>query len=288
MRNIGYRLNRKVNMKCGSTEFRFGERTYIMGILNVTPDSFSDGGKYFDEEDAVIRAKAMIAEGADILDIGAESTRPGYTVISDEEEIARLTPVLQRLLSEVDVPISVDTYKPAVAEAMLKLGVHIINDIWGLQRDPEMAKVIAKYNASVVIMHNQDGTEYKKDIVESVCDFLRDSIKIGLEAGIKPENIVLDPGIGFGKTPEQNAHVMARLGEFNDLGYPILLGTSRKSMIGKILDLPSEERVEGTLATSVMGVAQGMDIVRVHDVKENTRAIRVSDAIIRGVDSWIK
>ncbi|OHW62090.1 dihydropteroate synthase [Andreesenia angusta] len=288
MRNIGYRLNRKVNMKCRNTEFKFGERTYIMGILNVTPDSFSDGGKYFDEEDAVRRAKAMIAEGADILDIGAESTRPGYTVISDEEEIARLTPVVQRLLSEVEVPISIDTYKPAVAEAMLKLGVDIINDIWGLQRDPEMANVIAKYDASVVVMHNQDGTDYEKDMVETVCDFLRESIAIGLKAGIKPENIVLDPGIGFGKTPEQNAHMMARLGEINDLGYPILLGTSRKSMIGKILDLPAEERVEGTVATSVMGVVQGMDIVRVHDVKENARAIKVSDAIIRGVDSWIK
>lgn len=288
MRNIGYRLNRKVDMKCGNTEFKFGERTYIMGILNVTPDSFSDGGKYFDEEDAVKRAKEMIAEGADILDIGAESTRPGYEVISVEEEIARLTPVIKRLLLEVDVPISIDTYKPAVAEAMLKLGVNIINDIWGLQSDPEMARVIAKYDASVVVMHNQDGTEYKRDIVETVCDFLRDSIKIGLEAGIKPENIILDPGIGFGKTPEQNMVVMAKLGEINDLGHPILLGTSRKSMIGKILDLPAEERVEGTVATSVMGVVQGMDIIRVHDVKENSRAVKVSDAIIRGVKSWIE
>jgi dihydropteroate synthase len=288
MRNIRYRLNRKVNLECGKTKFSFGEKTYVMGILNVTPDSFSDGGKYFDEEDAVLRAKEMIKEGADILDIGAESTRPGYEVISVEEEINRLTPVIKRLLSEVDVPISIDTYKPEVAEAMLKLGVNIINDIWGLQIDSKMAKVIAKYDVPVVIMHNQNGTEYEKDIMETICDFLRESIDIALDAGVKREKIILDPGIGFGKTSEQNIEVISRLGELNDLGYPILLGTSRKSMIGKILDLPAKERVEGTLATSVMGVTQGVDIIRVHDVLENSRAIKVSDAIIRGVEPWTK
>lgn len=288
MRNIGYRLNRKVDLKCGNHELKFGSRTYIMGILNVTPDSFSDGGKFYDEEAAVAHAKAMIAEGADIIDIGAESTRPGYEVISVDEEIRRLTPVIERLLTEIDRPISIDTYKPAVAEAMLKLGVSMINDIWGLQHDPEMAEVIARYGVPVVIMHNQNGTEYDGDIIESVADFLRNSIKIALKAGIKPENIILDPGIGFGKTPEQNIGIMSKIGELNDLGYPILLGTSRKSMIGKILDLPAEQRVEGTIATSVLGVVQGMDIVRVHDVRENVRAIRVADAIVRGVQPWIK
>lgn len=288
MRNIGYRLNRKVNLKCGKYNLDLGKRTYIMGILNVTPDSFSDGGKYFNQEEAVKRAKQMIEEGADILDIGAESTRPGYELISVEREIERLSPVIKTLLSEVDAPISIDTYKPEVAEAMLELGVHIINDIWGLQIDEKMADVIAKYDASVVIMHNQDGTDYDKDIIESICDFLRESIEIAKKAGIKPENIILDPGIGFGKTSEQNIEVMARLGELNDLGYPILLGTSRKSMIGKILDLPAPERVEGTLATSVMGVVQGMDIIRVHDVLENYRAVKVSDAVIRGVEPWTK
>lgn len=287
MRNVIFKNNRKIYIECGKHTLKLGERTLIMGILNVTPDSFSDGGKFNSLENAVVHAKQMIEDGADIIDVGAESTRPGYTVISDEEEIERLTPIITALQREIDRPISVDTYKPAVAEAMLKLGVPIINDIWGLQRDPEMAKVIAKHNGVVVAMHNQNGTEYEKDVVESVCDFLRESIRIALEAGVPQKNIILDPGVGFGKTVHQNIEVMSRLGELNDLGYPVLLGTSRKSTIGAILDLPSDQRVEGTVATSVLGAAQGMDIVRVHDVRENYRALKVTDAIVRGT-SWTK
>ncbi|SDK67960.1 dihydropteroate synthase [Natronincola ferrireducens] len=281
MRNIQYYPNRKVEVKCGNHTLHLGSKTYIMGILNVTPDSFSDGGSYVDIEKAVIHAKKMVAEGADIIDVGGESTRPGAQEVTGEEELKRVLPVVERLANEIDVPISVDTYKADVAEKVLEAGAHMINDVWGLQREPQIAHVIAKYDVPVVIMHNQIGTEYDKDIVEAVADFLKQSIDIAKKAGIKDENIILDPGIGFGKTPEQNIHVMARLGELNALGYPILLGTSRKSMIGKILDLPPEKRVEGTLATSVMGIIQGVDILRVHDIVENLRTVMVTDAIVR-------
>lgn len=282
MRNIKLNLHRRIDLMCGRYELSLGKRTYIMGILNVTPDSFSDGGKFIDLEKAVKHAKKMVAEGADIIDVGGESTRPGAHEVSAEEELKRVLPVVQRLVKEIDVPISVDTYKSEVAEEVLRAGAHMINDVWGMQKDPEMASVVAKYGVPVIVMHNQKGTEYQGDIIEEICKFLRKSIQLGTAAGIKQEKIILDPGIGFGKTPEQNILVMSRLGELNDLGHPILLGTSRKSMIGKILDLPSGERVEGTLATTVMGIIQGVDIVRVHDVKENTRAAKVADAIVRG------
>lgn len=288
MRNIKYITNREFKAVSREYTFDFGSKTYIMGILNVTPDSFSDGGKFFDEDLAVMHAKEMIELGADIIDIGAESTRPGATEVSAEDEISRLTPVVKKILSEIKSPVSIDTYKSEVADKMLELGVHMINDVWGFQKDLNMAKIVAKHNVPVVIMHNQIGTNYDEDIMKTICRFLSKSIDIGLEAGIKRENIILDPGIGFGKTPEQNMEVMSRLGELNDLGYPILLGTSRKSMIGKILDLPSEERIEGTVATTTMGIVQGVDIVRVHDVKENSRAAKVTDAIVRGVKLWEK
>ncbi|KXG75001.1 dihydropteroate synthase [Thermotalea metallivorans] len=283
MRNIGYHLHRKVNIRCGKHDFCFGTRTFIMGILNVTPDSFSDGGDFFDIDAAVEHAKKMVEEGADIIDVGGESTRPGSQEVSAEAEMERILPVVSRLVAEVDVPISVDTYKAAVAEKVLGAGAHMINDVWGLQRDPHMASVVAKYGVPLIIMHNQAGTTYERDIMEEICRFFQNSIDIAIGAGIKPQNIILDPGIGFGKTPEQNMVVMSRLGELNDLGYPLLLGTSRKSMIGKILDLPPKERVEGTLATTVMGILQGIDIVRVHDVKENVRAAKVTDSIVRGM-----
>ncbi|WP_277998182.1 dihydropteroate synthase [Zhaonella formicivorans] len=282
MRNIKLNLHRRIDLMCGRYELSLGKRTYIMGILNVTPDSFSDGGKFIDLEKAVKQAKKMVAEGADIIDVGGESTRPGAHEVSAEEELKRVLPVVQRLVKEIDVPISVDTYKSEVAEEALRAGAHMINDVWGMQKDPEMASVVAKYGVPVIVMHNQKGTEYQGDIIEEICKFFRKSIQLGTAAGIKREKIILDPGIGFGKTPEQNILVMSRLGELNDLGHPILLGTSRKSMIGKILDLPSGERVEGTLATTVMGIIQGVDIVRVHDVKENMRAAKVADAIVRG------
>ena len=283
MRNIHFKGHRKINLRCGEYNLNLGEKTYIMGILNVTPDSFSDGGEYIDIESAIEHAKNMVAEGADIIDIGGESTRPGAMEVEAKEEIKRVLPVVERLVKELSVPISVDTYKAEVAERVLKAGAHIINDVWGLQKDPNMADVIAKYDVPVVIMHNQNGTEYKGDIMDEICLFLNKSVDIALKAGVKPRNIILDPGIGFGKTPEQNMNIMSRLGELNDIGFPILLGTSRKSMIGKILNLEAKERVEGTLATTVMGIIQGVDIIRVHDIKENLRTAKVTDAIVRSL-----
>nr|WP_330390462.1 dihydropteroate synthase [Paramaledivibacter caminithermalis] len=283
MRNINYKFHRKINIKCGKYELNLGTRTFIMGILNITPDSFSDGGEFNDVDAAIKHALDMVKEGVDIIDVGGESTRPGAVEVDADEEIRRVLPVVKRLVKEVDLPISVDTYKSKVAEEVLKAGAHIINDVWGLQSDPDIATVAAKYDVPVIVMHNQKGIEYKKDILEEICDFFKKSIDIALKAGVKKENIILDPGIGFGKTPKQNMIVMSRLGELNDLGYPILLGTSRKSMIGKILDLPPKERVEGTVATTVMGIVQGVDIVRVHDIKENLRAAKVTDAIVRGL-----
>ena len=264
----------------------YGKRTYIMGILNVTPDSFSDGGDFNSVEKALKHAKEMVAEGADMVDIGGESTRPGHIYVDSEyvdseEEIRRVVPVIKALREEISVPMSIDTYKADVAEEALKLGVEMVNDVWGLRRDENMANVVAKYDAEVCIMHNQDGTEYDKDIMESIKDFLNESIKIALDAGVKKEKIVLDPGIGFGKTFEQNLEVLRRLGELRDLGYPILLGTSRKSVIGNVLHLEPKDRVEGTVATTVLGVRDGVDIVRVHDITENLRAAKMADAIYR-------
>lgn len=274
--------NRYVTIKCGRKySLDLGTRTFIMGILNITPDSFSDGGDFFALEKALNRAKAMVLEGADIIDVGGESTRPGYVMISDEEELARIVPVIKMLAKEINVPISIDTYKSQVAEEAIKAGAHIVNDIWGLKKDPKMAEIVAKYQVPVIIMHNQEDTIYQGDIMEEIKRSLQASIDLALKAGLHKENIILDPGICFGKDLEQNMTVMARLAELNELGYPLLLGTSRKSMLGKILDLPPKERLEGTIATTVMGIMQGIDIIRVHDVKENRRAAMVSDAILR-------
>lgn len=261
--------------------FDYNKRTYIMGILNVTPDSFSDGGNFNSVDKALQHAKEMVNEGADIIDLGGESTRPGHSYVDADEELKRVIPVIKKLKEELDTPISVDTYKAKVADESLKLGVEMINDVWGLRKDKDMANVIAKYDAHVCIMHNQDNTEYDKDIIESIKEFLLESINIAIEAGIDKNKIVLDPGIGFGKTYEQNLEVLKRLGELKVLGYPILLGTSRKSVIGNTLDLPPKERVEGTIATTVLGVRDGVDIVRVHDVEKNLRAAKMADAIYR-------
>ena len=262
--------------------FEYGKKTYIMGILNVTPDSFSDGGSYTNIELAVKHAKEMIEEGADIIDVGGESTRPGHKFVSDEEEINRVTPIIKILKNEIHVPISIDTYKSQVAEEVLKLGVDMVNDIWGLTYDEDMANVIGKYDASVCIMHNQEGTDYEKDIIESIKDFLQNSIDRALKAGVKKDKIVLDPGIGFGKTFEQNLEVLRRLNELKTLGYPILLGTSRKSVLGNIVGCEPKERVEATVATTVCGIRDGVDIVRVHDVKENLQAAKIADKLYRG------
>lgn len=262
-------------------EMTFGEKTYIMGILNTTPDSFSDGGNYTDVDRAMEHAREMILEGAEIIDIGGESSRPGHSNITSEEELERTIPIIKRLSQETDVIISLDTIRAEVAEEAIKNGAHIINDIWGLQRDPDIAKVAAKYKVPVIVMHNQEGTHYN-NMVEDIKEFFRKSIQIAKEAGMTDDMIILDPGLGFGKTSEQNIELMSQLDEFTSLGYPFLLGASRKSMLGKILDLPPKERMEGTVATTVLGIAQGVDIVRVHDVKENYRAAKVTDKMIRG------
>ncbi len=263
-------------------EILLGERTLIMGILNVTPDSFSDGGKFNSVENALKHVEEMIEEGADIIDVGGESTRPGSNEVGEKEELERVTPIIKAIRERFDVLISIDTYKSKVAEAALSVGADIINDVWGMQREPEIAKVAAKFKVPVIAMHNQQDTVYSKDIIESMHEFFMKTYAIADENRLDKSQLVLDPGIGFGKTPEQNVIVMKRLKEIVDWEMPILLGTSRKSMIGKILNLPAEERLEGTLATNVYGISLGVDIIRVHDVKAHVRASKVMDAIMRG------
>lgn len=263
------------------------KRTLVMGILNFTPDSFSDGGRYNTMENALYRVEEMIKNGADIIDIGAESTRPysGAEKVSAEEELNRLAPMLEKVLSISTVPISVDTYKSSVASEALRLGVHMINDVWGLQHDEKMASVVAQYDVPVVIMHNQEGSHYERDIMSHMYEFLQTSINIALEAGVDFKKIIVDPGIGFGKTLEQNLIVMSRLEELKSLGCPILLGTSRKRFIGEVLDLPVDDRVEGTGATVAVGITKGTHIIRVHDVKEMARIAKMTDMMMRSVDN---
>ncbi len=267
-------------LDCRGRFLPLGERTLVMGILNVTPDSFSDGGRYIDPEDALRRAREMVAQGADIIDLGGESTRPGHTPVGVEEELSRVMPVLTRLVGELDVPVSIDTSKAEVARWALAAGAHIVNDQWALG-DEGMAAVVAEYGVPVVLMHNQQGTDYK-DLVGDIVGYFEQRIGQAVQAGIAPDRIILDPGFGFGKTPEQNLMVLRRLREFRSLGCPLLIGTSRKSTIGKVLDLPVDERVEGTAATVAVGITHGADIVRVHDVREMVRVARMTDAIVRG------
>ena len=269
-------------MLIGNREFDVKNKTYIMGILNVTPDSFSDGGSFCDVSAALKHAEDMIKKGAYILDIGGESTRPGYTQISDEEEIARVVPVITAIKENFDIPVSVDTYKSGVAEAAILAGADLINDIWGLKYDDRMAAVIAKYDKACCLMHNRDNKDYQ-NFIEDVKTDLSESLAIAKKAGIAVDKIILDPGVGFAKSYEQNLEVIRRMGELKELGYPILLGTSRKSVIGLTLDLPVDERLEGTLVTTVMAVEQGCTFVRVHDVLENARAIQMTEAILRRV-----
>lgn len=257
-----------------------GEKTYIMGILNVTPDSFSDGGKYNSVETALEQAQRLIKEGADIIDVGGESTRPGSETVSAAEEWCRVQPILEALVKYIDVPISIDTYKAEVAENALEIGAHIVNDIWGFQKDPEMASVVARFDAGAVLMHNQEGTHYE-DLMTDMLSFMQRSVNIALKAGINPACLMLDPGFGFGKTWIHNLDLMKNLHFMQQLGYPVLLGTSRKSTIGKVLDLPVGERIEGTAATVTMGITEGVDVVRVHDVKEMARVVKMTDAMVR-------
>lgn len=268
-------------LKCRDKELELGKRTLIMGILNVTSDSFSDGGEHNGLEEAIKHAQKMIDEGADIIDIGGESTRPGHTQISDDEEIARVVPVVKKVV-ELGAIVSVDTYKYRVAEAAFEAGAHILNDIWGLQYDNgEMAKVVKKYNVPVIAMHNQVEKEYEKDIIFSIKEFFKKTYEIAHKNGILKESVILDPGIGFGKGIDENLEVLSRLEELREEGR-ILLGASRKRFIGTILnDLPPQERMEGTIATTVIGIEKGVDIVRVHDVLTNKRAAMVADRIVR-------
>lgn len=267
-------------MKIGNREFQTQGRTYVMGILNVTPDSFSDGGKWNDMDRALRHVEDMLEEGMDVLDIGGESTRPGYTLLPDEEEIARVTPVIEAVKARFDVPVSLDTYKSRVAQAGIQAGADLINDIWGLKYDADMAGVIARSGLACCLMHNRKEPDYT-DYMQDVAADLADTVYLAKKAGIADDKIILDPGVGFGKTYENNLEIINCLEELQVLGYPILLGTSRKSVVGLTLGLPAAERVEGTIATTVFGVQKGCMFVRVHDVKENVRAIRMTEAILR-------
>jgi len=285
-------------LSVGDFLFRWGKRTYVMGILNVTPDSFSgDGLVGQGVEGAVEQARAFVKAGVDILDVGGESTRPGADPVSVDEELNRVLPVIDRLSDEFETLISIDTYKALVAEKALERGAELVNDVWGLRADPELKTVISEHQVPVILMHNRSdpsnaqikeqlggryvGVEYE-DLLEDVKRELMESVEIATEAGIPENRIILDPGIGFGKTVNQNLELLNRLDEIRGLGFPVLLGPSRKSFIGYTLDLPPDERVEGTAATVSIGIDRGADIVRVHDVAQMTRVAKMTDAIVRG------
>jgi len=271
--------------RIGSREFQAGAKTLIMGILNITPDSFFDGGRHFNAEIAVEAALQMEADGADLIDLGGESTRPGSEPVPAEEEIARLLPVIEKLKTRLKIPISIDTYKSAVAEQTLKAGADIINDISGMQFDPAMAETVARYNAGVVLMHiqgtpkNMQTNPHYDNLIDEILGYLSEAAKKALTNGIDKSKIIIDPGIGFGKTLNDNYRILRYLEEFRSLGYPVLVGPSRKSFIGLVLDLPVTERLEGTLAAVTAAVLNGADVVRVHDVKAAVRAVKIADTI---------
>jgi len=284
-------MNQLGTTKCGNTEFRWGERTYVMGILNMSPDSFSGDG-ITSLEVAVAQAHHFVSEGADILDIGGESTRPGSSPIPADEEIRRVVPVIERLASEITIPLSIDTYKSEVAQQALKAGVTMINDQWGLKRDQRLAELAAERGVPLILMSNQRDkggfdtgiqrdTAYYDDLMAEVASSLNNSMELALKLGVPQENIIVDPGIGFGKTWRQELEIIRRLDELQGLKRPILIGPSRKSFIGMVLELPTDERLEGTAAAIAIGIAKGADIVRVHDVQQMVRVCRVSDAIVR-------
>lgn len=265
--------------------YNLTERTHVMGILNVTPDSFSDGGNYTTIDKAIEQAVKMEEEGADIIDVGGESTRPGHDAVSADEEIERIVPVIEAIKDEISIPISIDTYKAETARSAIQAGAHIINDIWGAKRDPEIAKVAADLNVPIILMHNRTDMDYTS-ILDDMKNDLNESIQIAKEAGVSDEQIILDPGIGFAKTADDNLYVMRHLDTFVTLGYPILLGTSRKRFIGDILDVPAEKRDVGTGATTCLGMARGAaHIVRVHNVKLHKELALVMDAMLRGEDT---
>lgn len=266
-------------MRIGNRVFDTRSQAYVMGILNVTPDSFSDGGRYTAIDDALRRCEEMIRQGASIIDVGGESTRPGFTPVEDDEEIARVVPVITALRARFDVSISIDTRKSAVAEAALRSGADMVNDISGLKGDARMASVIASHGAACCLMHNREQAVYG-DLMHDVLSDLAENISIAKSAGIREDGIMLDPGVGFAKDLQQNLSVTRHVGKLLALGYPVLLGTSRKSMIGDTLHLPRDQREEGTLATTVYGLLNGVSFFRVHDVEANVRAIAMTQAIL--------
>ena len=270
-------------MRIGSRDFAIQGHTYVMGILNVTPDSFSDGGRYQKLDQALYHVEEMITDGMDIVDVGGESTRPGYTPVTAEEEEERVIPVIEAIKSRFNIPISLDTCKAAVAKVGIEAGVDLINDIWGLKFDPALAEVIANENIACCLMHNRKEAVYQNYMEEVLWD-LEETLQIAHQAGIADDKIILDPGVGFGKTYEHNLEIIDRMEMLHSLGYPLLLGASRKSVVGNALNLPKEERVEGTLVTSVFAVLKRAMFVRVHDVKENVRAIRMAEAIRDGYE----
>ncbi|XCP86645.1 dihydropteroate synthase [Roseburia hominis] len=267
-------------LRVGNREFDTDHHTYIMGILNVTPDSFSDGGKFNHYDAAMRHAGELIDGGTDILDIGGESTRPGHQQISVQEEIERVVPVIEAVKKNFDVPVSIDTYKSAVAREALRAGADLVNDIWGFLYDENMAALVREYDVACCLMHNRKEAVYE-NFLEDMYQDLEKCIRAAKKAGIEDNKIMLDPGVGFGKTYEMNLDVMKHLDYFNGLGYPMLLGTSRKSMIGLTLGLPADEREEGTLVTTVMAVQSGYGFVRVHDAEKNRRAIQMTEAILK-------
>ncbi|OMP66816.1 dihydropteroate synthase [Domibacillus epiphyticus] len=266
-------------MKAGRFELDFHKQTYVMGILNTTPDSFSDGGNYNDSESAVRHAVQMVKDGAHIIDIGGESTRPGHIPVSADDEITRVQPIIEAVARIVDVPISIDTYKAETAQKAVEAGASIINDIWGAKKDPDIAAVAANMGVPIILMHNRDNMDYSHFMRDCLND-LHESITIAKKAGVPDDQIILDPGIGFVKTMDQNIEMMQHLDHVAALGYPVLLGTSRKRVIDYVLNVPVEERMEGTGATCCFGVQKGCHIVRVHDVKPIARMMRMMDALI--------
>lgn len=266
-------------MKIGNREFNIKNKTYVMGILNVTPDSFSDGGNFNHLDKALFHAEEMIKEGAAIIDIGGESTRPGYTLLSDTEEIERVVPVIEALKQRFDIPLSLDTYKSEVARAGILAGIDLINDIWGLKYDEHMAQVIAESKTACCLMHNRKEIDYT-DYFEDFKEDMKETVLLAKQAGIEKDKIILDPGVGFSKTLENNLQIINHLEILIEMGYPVLLGTSRKSVIGQTLSLPIDKRLEGTLVTTVFGVLKGCAFVRVHDVEENIRAIEMTRALM--------
>ncbi len=278
------------SLTIGPRRFVWGERTYIMGVINVSPESFAGDG-LADADSALARARRFVEEGADILDVGGQSTRPaparttrgGFDELAPDEEIRRVVPVIERIVAELDVPVSVDTYKAAVARAALEAGAHLLNDVWGFRCDATLARLAVEFGVPAVVMHNQRGRASSGDVIAEVRAGLEASMAIAQDAGLPRERLILDPGFGFGWTPEQNIELLRRLRELRDLGLPLLIGTSRKSTIGAVLGgAPAEDRLFGTAATVALAIANGADIVRVHDVAEMRQVARVADAIARG------